>query len=96
MIVDYDESGRPITDDMYNHWSECADKLDFSEFKGDGEVINGLPTPIDLNDKTMISFEVPSSVAKDLSKMASKQNISRSNLLRSFVFEGMVRSNLTV
>ena len=92
MIVDYDENGNPITDKEYQHWADCVAREDFTEFEPNGKVINGLPSPIAQADKQIISFEVPKSVADDLSELAKKQQMSRSNLLRSFVYEGLVKT----
>ena len=93
MIVDYDENGKPISEEMYQHWADCATRGDFSEFEPNGEVVNGLPSLKKVQaEKKMLSFEVPSSVADDLSKLAKKQQMSRSNLLRSFVYEGLIKA----
>ena len=93
MIVDYDENGSPITDEMTEYWADCAARGDFSEFTPVGEVINGLPSLKNVQaEKQIISFEVPKSIADDLSELAKKQQMSRSNLLRSFVYEGLVKA----
>ena len=91
MIVDYDKNGTPITDEDINRWSAAADNLDFSEFEDVSDCVYGKLTPIS-EEKTTISFTLPVSAENDLAALARKQNCSKSDLLRSFVFDGLLRS----
>ena len=92
-ITDYDKNGTQITDDDINRWSDAADNLDFSQFEDVSDCIYGKLTPIS-EDKTTISFTLPVSVESDLSNLADKQHCSKSDLLRSFVFDGLLRASV--
>ena len=91
MIVDYDKNGAPVTDEDIERWSEAAENLDFSEFEDVSDCVYGKLTPIS-EEKTTISFTLPVSVEHDLVTLAQKQNCSKSDLLRSFVFDGLLRA----
>ncbi len=91
MIIDYDKNGTPVTDEDINRWSEAADNLDFTEFEDDSDCVYGKLTPIS-EEKTTISFTLPVSAENDLVALARKQNCSKSDLLRSFVYDGLLRA----
>lgn len=91
MIIDYDKNGTPVTDEDINRWSEAADNLDFTEFEDDSDCVYGKLTPIS-EEKTTISFTLPVSAENDLVALARKQNCSKSELLRSFVYDGLLRA----
>lgn len=91
MIIDYDKNGTPITDEDIERWSEAAENLDFSEFEDVSDCVYGQLTPIS-EEKTTISFTLPVSADNDLVSLAHKQNCSKSDLLRSFVFDGLLRA----
>ena len=89
MIIGHDVNGVAFTDDDIRELSECADRGDFSNLEDASDCVYGSISPIS-DEKKMISFEVPATIADDLDSLAKKQNMSRSNLLRSFVYEGLV------
>lgn len=91
MIIDYDKNGTPVTDEDIKRWSEAADNLDFSEFEDVSNCVYGKLTPIS-EEKTTISFTLPVSAENDLATLAQKQNCTKSELLRSFVYDGLLRA----
>ena len=90
--IDFDKNGTPVTDEDVNRWSEAADNLDFSEFEDASDCVYGTITPIS-EERHTISFNLPVSVENDLIALAKKQNCSKSDLLRSFVYDGLLRAS---
>ncbi len=91
-MIDIDENGNRITEDDIKRWVNSAEKLDFSEFKDVSDCIYGNLEPLS-EEKTTISFTLPVSTDKQLSVLAKKQNCTKSDILRAFVFDGLLRTS---
>lgn len=92
MIIDYDKNGVPVTDEDVERWSRNAEKLDFSEFRDVGDCIYGKISPISQVKKT-VSITLPVSTIKEFDNLASKQGCSRSDVMRSFMYDGLLRAS---
>ena len=93
MIVGIDEGGTPITEETIDEIIDCVENEDFSEFEDVSDCVYGQITPLS-QEKTTISFTIPVSVENDLSNLAKKQNCTRSDILRSFVYDGLLRTSV--
>ena len=93
MIVGIDEGGTPITKETVDEIIHCVENEDFSEFEDASDCVYGQITPLS-QEKTTISFTIPVSVENDLSNLAKKQNCTRSDILRSFVYDGLLRTSI--
>ncbi len=93
MIIGHDENGKDITQKDIDDMLDYVERGDFSEFEDVGDCIYGQISPIS-EEKQTISFSVPVSIANDLTKLAEKQKCSKSDILRGFVIDGLLRSNI--
>lgn len=93
MNVGIDEGGTPITDQTINEIIECAEKGDFSEFKDVSDCVYGQIAPLSRERET-ISFTIASSAVNELNSLAHKQSCTRSDILRSFVYDGLLRTSV--
>ena len=91
MIVGFDENGNKVSSEDIEEMCEEIDRLDFSQFEDVSECVYGSIAPVS-QEKETISFTLPVSVVSELNALSSKQGCSRSDVLRSFVFDGLLRS----
>lgn len=93
MQVGIDEGGTPITDETINEIIACAENDDYSEFEDVSDCVYGHIAPLS-QEKVTISFTLPTSAADELNSLAKKQSCTRSDVLRSFVFDGLLRTSV--
>ena len=93
MNVGIDEGGTPITDETINEIITCAENGDFSEFEDVSDCVYGQIAPLS-QEKVTITFTLPTSAADELNNLAKKQSCTRSDVLRSFVFDGLLRASV--
>ena len=93
MYVGIDEGGTPITNETINDIITSVENDDYSEFEDVSDCVYGHIAPIS-QEKVTISFTLPTSAADELSNLAKKQSCTRSDVLRSFVFDGLLRTSV--
>ena len=90
-VVGYDENGKPVTQEDVNGVLDCVERGDFSEFVDVGACAYGSISPIS-EEKATVSFQLPVSTIDQINALAQKQNCSKSDVLRAFTFDGLLRT----
>ena len=93
MIVGIDEGGKRITQQTINEINERVEREDFSEFEDVSDCVYGQIAPLS-QEKETISFTIASSAVNELNSLAHKQSCTRSDILRSFVYDGLLRTSV--
>lgn len=91
MVVDKSENGVPVTDEDIAEWAERAEQIDWSGYEDSGCVYGKLK-PVS-EEKTTVSFVLPTSAYEELRELAEQRKCSKSEVLRAFVFDGLLRTS---
>ena len=82
--------GNEISIDEFEKWDEEITNEKFDDWEPVGEVVYGSLKPIN-SENTTLSFVCPVSMKAKIASVAKNNNCSNSDLIRSFVTEGLAK-----
>ncbi len=82
--------GNEISVEEFEKWDEEMTNEEFDDWNPVGEVVYGSLKPINSENTTM-SFVCPVSMKSKIALVAKEHNCSNSDLLRSFVTDGLAK-----
>ena len=82
--------GNEISMQEFEDWDTEITNEEFDEWEPVGEVVYGSLKPIN-SENTTVSFVCPVSMKDRIASVAKEHNCSKSDLLRSFVTDGLAK-----